>query len=86
MPAEKPVNESKCGKCPACVQKCPAKALTGVLWNRTIRREQILRKEDCKEMQIQRMKKATGIATDLCGLRFAVCPYKQRFVNRNTHI
>lgn len=86
MPAEKPVNESKCGKCTACVQKCPAKALTGVLWNRTIRREQILRKEDCKEMQIQRMKKATGIATDLCGLHFAVCPYTQRFVNRNTHI
>ena len=86
MPAEKPVNESKCGKCTACVQKCPAKALTGVLWNRTIRREQILRKEDCKEMQIQRMKKATGIATDLCGLHFAVCPYMQRFVNRNTHI
>lgn len=33
LPADKPVNESLCGKCGICVQKCPAKALTGTLWN-----------------------------------------------------
>ena len=31
-------------------------------------------------MQIQRMKQATGIETDLCGLCFAVCPYTQQYL------
>ena len=31
-------------------------------------------------MQIQRMKQATDIETDLCGLCFAVCPYTQQYL------
>lgn len=82
LPADKPVNESLCGKCGICVQKCPAKALTGTLWNTSTVREDLLRKEDCQNTQIQRMKQATGIDTDLCGLCFAVCPYTQKYLKR----
>ena len=34
----------------------------------------------CYPEQLRRMKQATGIETDLCGLCFAVCPYTQRYL------
>ncbi len=80
LPADIPINESQCGGCTVCVRSCPAKALTGVLWNTTTKRDELLHKETCKKMQIQRMKQATGIETDLCGLCFAVCPFTQRYI------
>ena len=43
-------------------------------------REVLLRKEICQETQLRRMKAATGIDTDLCGLCFAVCPHTQRYL------
>lgn len=80
LPAGMPVNESRCGGCTVCVRSCPAKALTGALWNTSTRREELFHKEACRETQIRRMKEATGIETDLCGLCFAVCPFTQRYL------
>lgn len=80
LPAGTPVTKSKCGKCSVCVKSCPAKALTGALWNTAATREELFHKEECKKMQLWRMKQATGIETDLCGLCFAVCPYTKQFV------
>ncbi len=80
LPAGTPINESQCRGCTLCVRNCPARALTGALWNTATRREELLHKEACKEMQIKRMKEATGIETDLCGLCFAVCPFTQRYL------
>ncbi len=80
LPFESPVTESHCGRCTVCVRHCPAKALTGTLWTPAAKREELFHKEECKKMQIQRMKQATGIETDLCGLCFAVCPYTQNYL------
>ena len=80
LPFDTPVTESCCGSCEVCVKSCPAKALTGVLWNPETRREELFHKENCKKMQRQRMKAATGIDKDLCGLCFAVCPYTQKYL------
>lgn len=80
LPCSTPITESRCGKCTVCVERCPAGALTGALWTPETQREGLLHKEACKEMQIQRMKQATGIETDLCGLCFAVCPYTQNYL------
>ncbi len=82
LPADQPIDESRCGGCSVCAQKCPAGALLGTLWHVGTRREEILQKEKCKETQIRRMKEATGIETDLCGLCFAVCPYTQRYLQK----
>ena len=82
LPVGTPIDDSRCGGCTVCVAKCPGKALTGVLWNRDRSREELFRKEACWEMQVRRMKEATGIETDLCGLCFAVCPYTQRYLKR----
>lgn len=80
LPSDTPVTKSCCGSCEVCVKSCPAGALTGVLWNPETRREELFHKEDCKKMQCQRMKEATGIDKDLCGLCFAVCPYTQKYL------
>lgn len=82
LPADTPVNESRCGGCIVCVRKCPAGALTGVLWNTSVKREELFHKEICKETQTRRMKEAAGIETDLCGMCFAVCPFTQRNLKR----
>ena len=80
LPVAVPVNSSRCGGCRVCVESCPAKALTGERWEVGTEREKIFRREDCKKTQIMRMKQATGIETDLCGLCFAVCPYTGRYL------
>lgn len=82
LPTAVPVNESRCGGCRACVDSCPAGALTGVLWHVGVDREEILHKEACKKTQAEVMRRATGIDTDLCGRCFAVCPYTRRYLDR----
>lgn len=82
LPADAPVIQSRCGGCTVCVDKCPAHALTGALWQPGMAREELFCKEPCKETQLQRMRQATGIDTDLCGLCFAVCPYTRRYLDR----
>lgn len=82
LPTAVPVNESRCGGCRACVDSCPAGALTGVLWHVGVDREEILYKEACKKTQAEVMRRATGIDTDLCGRCFAVCPYTRRYLDR----
>lgn len=81
FPFDKPVTESRCGTCRNCVDKCPAGAFTGVNWKPGMERVELFTKEVCKKTQIERMKKATGIEVDLCGLCFAVCPYTQQYLN-----
>lgn len=84
LPPDRPASESRCGSCTVCVRSCPGRALTGALWTPEMPREALFRKEDCKKAQIERMKKATGMETDLCGLCFAVCPYTRRYLARAT--
>lgn len=81
IPSE-PIEESRCGACRKCVDNCPAQALSGVLWKAGMKREEIFQREICKKTQTERMKQATGIETDLCGLCFAVCPYTERYLRR----
>ena len=81
-----PVNESRCGGCRVCVDSCPARALTGRLWRVGVEREEIFHKEPCKKTQTERMKRATGIETDLCGLCFAVCPYTHRYLDHQEEV
>ncbi len=61
LPADTPINESRCGGCTVCVRNCPAGALTGVLWHVGTTREEMFDRRACRETQIMRMKQATGI-------------------------
>ncbi len=82
LPADEPIQESRCGGCMVCVKTCPAGAIYGTLWHVGVQREELFAPKLCKKTQIQRMQQATGIETDLCGRCFAVCPYTQRYLRR----
>ena len=80
LPFDAPVEKSRCGGCRVCVERCPAKAFTGATWTPGIEREKLFDWKRCYPEQLRRMKQATGIETDLCGLCFAVCPYTRRYL------
>lgn len=73
---------SHCGGCRRCADACPAGAIHGVDWYPGIPREQVFDRESCMAMQLRRMKEATGVEADLCGLCFAVCPFTERYLRK----
>jgi epoxyqueuosine reductase len=83
LDTDEPYKEGKCGSCSRCAESCPAKALKGVMWKEGMKREELFDWHLCYPEQLRRMKKATGIETDLCGMCFAVCPFTQRYLERS---
>lgn len=77
---DKPVDRSHCKECKVCVDKCPAQALKGTLWQAGMEREEIVNVEECYKKQVEIMIKETGIETDLCGKCFAVCTYTRKYL------
>lgn len=75
-----PITQSQCGRCALCVEKCPAQALKGTLWETGIQREKLIDVKKCFEKQVEIMYEETGIKKDLCGKCFAVCVYTQKYL------
>jgi len=82
LPVDRPVTESRCGKCTNCVEACPGGALKGTLWKAGMDREELLDSQTCLETQPRIMKEAAGVEADICGKCYAVCPYTQGYLNR----
>ncbi|NQT23893.1 epoxyqueuosine reductase [candidate division KSB1 bacterium] len=70
-----PVNESQCGDCNICVEKCPARAANGIPWNTTIYRDNFFDANKCREMCRIQGKKHIGFDASICGICVAVCPF-----------
>ena len=71
-----PLERSFCGRCTACVEACPAKALKGEAWNPGLRREKILDVAAC-----DRWKKENYFEYHKghnCGICSSVCPYGRK--------
>ncbi|OHD56833.1 MAG: hypothetical protein A2Y33_12755 [Spirochaetes bacterium GWF1_51_8] len=74
-PLSPPVDESLCGQCNLCADKCPAHAADGTLWN--IRRERnefydpFKCRAFCRKISAERL----GEEISLCGICVSVCPY-----------
>ena len=69
-----PVEKSRCGKCTLCVEKCPAGAANGMLWNIDVHRDQFFDafrcREKCGELARQKLK----VDERICGLCVSICP------------
>jgi epoxyqueuosine reductase len=70
----KPVDKSYCGKCTACVDKCPAGAATGQLWNIHIHRDTFFNPHKCREKCGELAQQRLNVKVRICGLCVAVCP------------
>lgn len=68
------INESKCGNCTICVEKCPAHAANGMLWNTSIDRDEFFNANKCREACRSRSLKYIHKEISLCGVCVSVCP------------
>ena len=69
-----PIDESKCGSCVICVEKCPADAANGIQWNTTIDRDKFFDAKKCRETCRKRSLKYINKEISLCGICISVCP------------
>ena len=69
-----PINESRCGKCNICVEKCPAQAATGELWNINVHRDTFFDAHRCREKCGQLARERLNVDKRICGICVSVCP------------
>jgi epoxyqueuosine reductase QueG len=68
------IDKSKCGKCNICVEKCPAKAATGLLWDINTDRDIFFDAHKCEQNCLDVTKSRLGFETRICGICVSVCP------------
>jgi epoxyqueuosine reductase QueG len=73
-PELKPVDKSKCGNCTVCVEKCPAKAATGQLWDINTDRDLFFDAFKCREKCGELCRIHLKMDRRICGICVAVCP------------
>ncbi len=69
-----PITESQCGKCSICVERCPAHAATGQLWNINIHRDVFFNAVKCREKCGELARHRLNVEERICGLCVSVCP------------
>lgn len=77
----KPINKSKCGECRICTDVCPARAVSGKLWDITVPRDEFFNAAACRKTARERSKKGFDVEITLCGKCIEVCPYTRRYLN-----
>ena len=74
-----PINSSLCGDCLLCKEACPAGAVSGVLWETGIHRDEFFDAAKCRKTARERAKLGFGGDITICGKCIAVCPYTRRY-------
>jgi epoxyqueuosine reductase len=73
-PKSKPINKSRCGSCNICIEKCPAKAANGLLWNINVKREDFFDAWKCRRQCAEFGSTRFNMDVRICGICVAVCP------------
>jgi epoxyqueuosine reductase QueG/predicted GNAT family acetyltransferase len=76
-----PMNESHCGQCRNCVDRCPAQAIVGDNWQLGAPREAIYDAPTCRMTAI-RLSAQAGFEATICGVCINACPWTQRYLTR----
>jgi epoxyqueuosine reductase QueG len=77
-----PIDASRCGNCHACVDRCPAHAITGESWHVAMERRQLLNAGECRKTAYA-LSTQIGVNETLCGICMAVCPHTRAYLNRH---
>ena len=70
-----PVEKSRCGNCKLCMDRCPAKAIKGKLWDISVKREEFFDAFKCREKCREYGEKYLKMNVRVCGICVAVCPH-----------
>jgi epoxyqueuosine reductase QueG len=73
-PEPNPINKSRCSKCNICVERCPANAATGQLWDINTDRDIFFDAFKCREKCSEFGRTHLKIDRRICGICIAVCP------------
>ncbi len=76
------IDESKCGNCSICVDKCPAKAANGLKWNVNVHRDEFFNAHKCKETCSEFARNRLNLDARICGLCVCVCPIFKKKLNQ----
>ena len=80
LPVGTPVEESRCGKCTACVEACPAGAVAGGDWQAGGRREEFFDAFACCRTAAE-LAGRVHVDHTICGICIAVCPHTKRYTD-----
>ena len=73
-PAE-PMNESRCGACILCVERCPAQAANGRLWSIHVDRDEFYDASKCQQTANRLSLERINENIRICGICVSVCPH-----------
>jgi epoxyqueuosine reductase len=83
--AGQPINTSSCEDCTACVDACPAQALSGKNWQAGMDRGLLVNAFFCRDIARELLIKKTGtevLGRTFCGICIAACPWTKKYVER----
>ncbi|UCF16524.1 MAG: epoxyqueuosine reductase [Phycisphaerales bacterium] len=83
LDAGTPVDDSRCGDCTKCVERCPAKAIVGENWQKGSERESIYDAHACRAMATN-LAGRMDIPATICGICIHACPWTQKYISRQT--
>jgi epoxyqueuosine reductase len=75
LDAGTPINESLCGECTICVDRCPAAAGSGIKWKKGMKREDFFNPHQCAEACKKLTKERLNEERLICGICVAICPF-----------
>jgi epoxyqueuosine reductase len=70
-----PIEKSRCGNCKLCMNKCPAGAINGKLWDISVEREEFFDAFKCREKCREFGELYLKMNVRVCGICVAVCPF-----------
>ena len=82
LPAAKPIEDSRCGDCTACVDICSAKAPLGTNWRAGMERGHFFDAFACRGAARERARKI-GIDKPICGVCIVSCPWTRKYIDRS---
>ena len=70
-----PIEKSRCGNCKLCMDRCPADAINGKLWDVSVDRDEFFDAFKCREKCREYGEKYLKMNIRVCGICVAVCPH-----------
>lgn len=75
-----PADFPRCGSCSACIDACPAGALSGKAWEPGIDRDKLVDPVRCRKVARARARRGFGgIDITICGKCIEICPYTRHY-------